>query len=94
MEETVPSWLIPDRVYDVLKWIGLVVFPALAVCFGTVAPACGLDAGISNTVVLALNAVGTFIGVVIGASAIKGTEIIGFEEAKGGDDDAEDRKAA
>lgn len=94
MEENVPSWLIPNRVYDVLKWIGLVIFPALAVCFGTVAPACGLDAEICGTVVLTLNAVGAFIGVVIGASAIKGTKIIGFEEAKGGDDDAEDRKAA
>lgn len=94
MEENVPSWLIPNRVYDVLKWIGLVVFPALAVCFGTIAPACGLDAGISDAVVLALNSIGAFIGVVIGASAIKGTKIIGFEEAKGGDDDAEDRKAA
>lgn len=94
MEENVPSWLIPNRVYDVLKWIGLVIFPALAVCFGTIAPACGLDAGISDAVVLALNSIGAFIGVVIGASAIKGTKIIGFEEAKGGDDDAEDRKAA
>ena len=87
MEENVPSWLIPDRVYDVLKWIGLVVFPALAVCFGTVAPACGLDAGISNTVVLTLNAVGTFIGAVIGVSAIKAN-------AKGGDSDEQGGKAA
>lgn len=87
MEENVPSWLIPDRVYDVLKWIGLVVFPALAVCFGTVAPACGLDAGISNTVVLTLNAVGTCIGAVIGASAIKAN-------ARGGENDEQGDKAA
>ena len=87
MEENVPSWLIPDRVYDVLKWIGLVVFPALAVCFGTVAPACGLDAGISNTVVLALNAIGTCIGAVIGVSAIKAN-------ARGGENDEQGGKAA
>lgn len=87
MGENVPEWLIPNRVYDVLKWIGLVVFPALAVCFGTVAPACGLDAGISNTVVLALNAVGTCIGAVIGVSAIKAN-------AKGGENDEQGGKAA
>lgn len=71
MDEAVPKWLIPDKVYDVLKWVGLVVFPAAALCFGTVAPACGLDAGTSQTVVTVLNAVGTFIGIVIGASALK-----------------------
>ena len=87
MGENVPEWLIPNRVYDVLKWIGLVVFPALAVCFGTVAPACGLDAGISNTVVLALNAVGTCIGAVIGVSAIKAN-------ARGGENDEQGGKAA
>ena len=32
-----PAWLIPSRVYDVLKWVGLIVCPALAVLFGTVA---------------------------------------------------------
>lgn len=87
MGENVPEWLIPNKVYDVLKWIGLVVFPALAVCFGTVAPACGLDAGISNTVVLALNAVGTCIGSVIGVSAIKAN-------ARGGENDEQGGKAA
>lgn len=87
MGENVPEWLIPNKVYDVLKWIGLVVFPAFAVCFGTVAPACGLDAGISNTVVLALNAVGTCIGAVIGVSAIKAN-------ARGGENDEQGGKAA
>lgn len=71
MEEKVPSWLIPDKVYDVLKWIGLVVFPALALCFGAVAPAWGMDEATAQNVVLTLNAVGTCIGVVIGASAAK-----------------------
>lgn len=84
MDDNVPDWLIPNRVYDVLKWVGLVVFPALAVCFGTVAPACGLDAGISNTVVLALNAVGTCIGAVIGVSAIRGKA---SKEEWGGEED-------
>ena len=82
MDENVPSWLIPGRVYDVLKWIGLIVCPALAVLFGTVAQAWGMDAGTSQAVVLTLNAVGTCVGAVIGASA--------FKARGGGDSDAAD----
>ena len=37
----VPDWLIPSRVYDVLKWLGLIVLPALAVFVNTVGPAWG-----------------------------------------------------
>lgn len=37
----VPDWLIPSRVYDVLKWLGLIVLPALALFVGTVGPAWG-----------------------------------------------------
>ena len=25
-----PDWLLPDRVYDVLKWVALIVLPAMA----------------------------------------------------------------
>lgn len=37
----VPDWLIPSRVYDILKWLGLIVLPALALFVGTVGPAWG-----------------------------------------------------
>ncbi len=37
----VPDWLIPGRVYDILKWLGLIVLPALAVFVNTVGPAWG-----------------------------------------------------
>ena len=66
-----PAWLIPSRVYDVLKWVGLIVCPALAVLFGTVAQAWGMEASIASAVVLTVNAVGTFIGAVIGVSQLK-----------------------
>lgn len=87
MEENVPSWLIPSRVYDVLKWVGLIIFPALAVAFGTVAQAWGMDAETSQAVVLTLNALGTFVGAVIGASAVKN-----YVATKGGDSDAADAR--
>lgn len=80
MNEGVPNWLIPNRVYDVLKWIGLIVCPAMAVLFGTVSQAWGIDSGTSQAVVLTLNAVGACIGVVIGASAFN---------ARGGENDGE-----
>ena len=69
-EKNVPDWLIPNRVYDVLKWIGLIACPALAVFVQTVGPAWGLDS--VGAIVLTLNALGALIGVLIGASALKG----------------------
>lgn len=70
-ENATPDWLIPSKVYDVLKWVGLVVCPALAVLFGTVAQAWGMESATANAVVLTINAVGTFVGIAIGASQIK-----------------------
>ncbi|WP_230579159.1 phage holin, partial [Bifidobacterium longum] len=32
---------IPSRVYDILKWLGLIVLPALALFVSTVGPAWG-----------------------------------------------------
>ena len=73
-----PAWLIPSKVYDVLKWVGLIVCPATATFMLTV----GNAVGITCTAELAtcITAVGTFVGAIIGASAIKG----------GGSNDASD----
>ena len=68
--KNVPDWLIPNRVYDVLKWVGLIVCPALAVFVQTIGPAWGFAD--TSAVVLTLNALGALIGVLIGASALKG----------------------
>ena len=68
MNENVPKWLIPGRVYDVLNWVGLLVLPTCAWLFGIVGPAWGWEN--VDAVVLTLNAVGTAIGAIIGASAI------------------------
>ncbi|MBB3279781.1 phage holin [Slackia isoflavoniconvertens] len=69
-EKNVPDWLIPNRVYDVLKWVGLIACPALAVFVQAVGPAWGFAD--TSAVVLTLNAFGALIGVLIGASALKG----------------------
>ena len=33
-EPTVPDWLLPNRAYDVLKWLALIVLPAIGVVIG------------------------------------------------------------
>lgn len=63
------DYLIPDKAYDVLKWVGLILCPALAALVGAVGPAWGMPH--VDAVVLTINAVGTFVGALIGASHIK-----------------------
>ena len=68
-EPTVPDWLIPSRVYDILKWLGLIVLPALALFVNTVGPAWGWPH--VDAIVTTLNALGILAGTLIGVSAIK-----------------------
>lgn len=55
-----------NKVYDVLKWLGLVCLPAVAWFIGQV----GADIGIPNpeTVVRIINAVATLLGMLLGVS--------------------------
>lgn len=55
--------------YDVLKWLGLIVLPALAVFVNTVGPAWGWPH--VDAIVTTLNALGILAGALIGVSAIK-----------------------
>ena len=57
-----------NKLYDVLKWLGLIFFPALAVLLATVLPVWGVDAGLIKALVITINAVGVFIGALIGVS--------------------------
>lgn len=63
------DYLLPGKVYDCLKWIGLVLCPALAVLVATVGPAWGLP--YVDPIVTTINAVGLFIGSLIGVSQLK-----------------------
>ncbi len=63
------DYLIPNGVYDVLKWVGLVLCPALAVLVATVGPAWGLP--YVEPIVTTINAIGLFIGSLIGVSQLK-----------------------
>lgn len=65
---------MPDKLYDILKWVCLIALPALAVLYFTLAKIWGLPYGAEITATI--NAVALFIGSLIGVShlAIKKEE--------------------
>jgi hypothetical protein len=64
----VPKYLIPDKTYDVLKWVGLIACPAVATFVSVVGPKWGMPN--VDAVVTTINATGLLIGALIGASHI------------------------
>lgn len=58
---------LPNKIYDVLKWVGLVCLPACAWYILEI----GEAAGIANpdNIAKILNATGTFLGLLIGVSS-------------------------
>lgn len=66
------SYIIPDGVYQIMKWAGLIALPAVAVFVSTVGQAWGLDAATLNAVVTTLNALGVLVGALLGISQATG----------------------
>ena len=68
------EYKLPDNLYIILKWLGLIACPALATFYGVVAPLWGWPN--PEAVVTTINAIGVLIGALIGYSAItaKGRE--------------------
>ena len=66
------NYKLPNGMYDILKWIGLIACPALATFYGVVAPLWGWPA--PENVVTTINAIGVLIGALIGYSAITATK--------------------
>lgn len=61
------EYIIPNNLYQVLKWLGLIACPAIATFIGAVFPAWGIPN--VDAIVLTLNATGVLIGALIGVSA-------------------------
>jgi len=59
---------LPNKLYDILKWIALIVVPALGTLYLSLGQIWGFSFGLQ--VVATCNAVSLFIGVVIGISQI------------------------
>lgn len=64
------NYLLPDRAYQMLKWAGLVLVPALATLLGAVGTAWGWPH--LTAIVTTITAVGTFIGALVGVSQATG----------------------
>ncbi len=75
------QYVIPDKVYNLIKWAALIVLPALATLFSAVAAAWGMDAGLVNAVVTTITAVSAFGGAVLGVSAATARPGEGGEDA-------------
>ena len=56
------DYLIPYKVYVVLKWIGLIACPAIATFIGVIAPVWGFT---SEPIVTTITALGTLIGALL-----------------------------
>lgn len=72
------DYLIPNGLYQVLKWVGLIACPAIATFVGAVFPAWGIPN--VDAVVLTLNATGVLIGALIGVSAATSRQVDEGEE--------------
>lgn len=55
-----------DRIYDVLKWVVMIVLPAVSALYAALAPVWGWPR--PDDVVLTLNAVTAFAGAILGIS--------------------------
>lgn len=66
------TYFLPDSVYSILKWLGLIACPALATFVGVVGPVWGMP--YVDATVTTINATGLLIGALIGASHITAKE--------------------
>lgn len=62
------DYFLPDDVYRILKWTGLVACPAIATFVGVVGPVWNMPH--VDAVVTTINATGLCIGALIGASVL------------------------
>lgn len=60
--------MLPDKLYNFLKWAALLAFPGVAWWVGQVGPAWGWES--VDAIVKTLNATGFLIGVLIGVSTL------------------------
>ena len=61
---------LSDPVYNFLKWFALICLPALAVLVSVVLPVWHVGEDLVKPLVVTINAVGAFIGALIGVSQI------------------------
>ena len=75
------DYLIPDKVYAVLKWAGLIALPAVAAFTGTVGMALGWE--YTDAAVTIITATGTLVGALLGVSTAR-ARVTASKEARDG----------
>lgn len=60
------TYLLNNRAYEMLKWAGLIAFPAIATFVGVIGAVWGWHD--TDAIVTTLNAIGVLIGALIGVS--------------------------
>lgn len=58
--------ILPNKAYDILKWICLICLPAIATLYGVLSKIWGLPYG--TEICATITAIATFIGALIGVS--------------------------
>lgn len=59
---------LPDKAYEILKWVVVIVMPALTTLYGALAPVYGFEN--ADKVLTAMTAVTTCLGTIIGVSTV------------------------
>lgn len=72
------DYLLPDKVYEILKWVALIALPAVAWLVGVVGSQWGLPH--CGELVTTINAVGVFVGALIGVSQLTAAKPDGSNE--------------
>ena len=72
------GYLLPDKAYKVLKWLALIALPAVAWLVGMVGPQWGLPH--CGEIVTTINAIGLFVGALIGVSQLTAAKPDGSSE--------------
>lgn len=60
------QYLLPDKAYNILKWVGLVALPAVGTFVGTVGTAVNWES--TTIAVTVITAAGTLVGALLGVS--------------------------
>lgn len=61
---------IPDKVYDIMKWILLIVVDAFVALFTTLARTWGWDIPV-EAIVVTITSISAFLGIILGISTAK-----------------------
>lgn len=68
------QYIVSDKVYDILKWVGLVALPAIATFVGTVGTA--VEWPPTAIAVTVITAAGTLVGALLGVSQATAKEVV------------------